>query len=169
MSLQHGIVSFDLTVLSYRRIDVLTRYPGPIHSPTSRVNHIHCRMSWVLRNNIHGCCHRGPPRVVDCARTYMLSSALCCIQGAAEDHRLALEPFPRCVNSYTAIKYVLMIPTGKRYNVLRKRIDSWSYDVDQLLFGTILFTLVAFLFPTTVTYYALFALVRTILFFSAGI
>ncbi len=48
---------------------------------------------------------------------------------------------------------------GKRYNALRKRIDSWSYDVDQLLFGTILFTLVAFLFPTTVTYYTLFALV----------
>lgn len=49
--------------------------------------------------------------------------------------------------------------TGKRYNVLRKRKDSWDYDVDQLVLGTILFTLVAFLSPTVVTYYALFALV----------
>ncbi|KAG6811582.1 hypothetical protein H0H92_006746 [Tricholoma furcatifolium] len=47
---------------------------------------------------------------------------------------------------------------GKRYNVLRNRTDSWEYDIDQLLFGTILFTLLAFLFPTVLAYYALFAL-----------
>ena len=52
---------------------------------------------------------------------------------------------------------------GKRYNVLRNRIDSWDYDVDQLLLGTILFTLLAFLYPTVLTYYALFATVRTLL------
>ncbi|KAF5338829.1 hypothetical protein D9758_012080 [Tetrapyrgos nigripes] len=49
---------------------------------------------------------------------------------------------------------------GKRYNVLRNRTDSWEYDVDQLLFGTILFTLVTFLFPTVLAYYSLFALMR---------
>lgn len=48
---------------------------------------------------------------------------------------------------------------GKRFNVLRNRTDSWEYDLDQLLFGTILFTLLAFLFPTVLAYYALFALV----------
>ncbi|TFK49641.1 Gpi1-domain-containing protein [Heliocybe sulcata] len=46
---------------------------------------------------------------------------------------------------------------GKRFNVLRHRIDNWDYDIDQLLLGTILFTLVAFLFPTVLTYYSLFA------------
>lgn len=50
--------------------------------------------------------------------------------------------------------------TGKRFNVLRNRLDSWDYDIDQLLLGTILFTLVAFLYPTVLTYYALFASVR---------
>ncbi|KAI0363975.1 Gpi1-domain-containing protein [Pilatotrama ljubarskyi] len=49
---------------------------------------------------------------------------------------------------------------GKRYNVLRNRIDNWDYDLDQLLLGTILFTLVAFLYPTVLTYYALFATAR---------
>ncbi|TBU39678.1 N-acetylglucosaminyl transferase component-domain-containing protein, partial [Dichomitus squalens] len=49
---------------------------------------------------------------------------------------------------------------GKRYNVLRNRIDSWDYDMDQLLLGTILFTLLAFLLPTVLTYYALFATAR---------
>ncbi|PCH37484.1 Gpi1-domain-containing protein [Wolfiporia cocos MD-104 SS10] len=47
---------------------------------------------------------------------------------------------------------------GKRYNVLRNRLDSWDYDMDQLLLGTILFVLVAFLYPTVLVYYALFAI-----------
>ncbi|KAF8558456.1 Gpi1-domain-containing protein [Imleria badia] len=49
---------------------------------------------------------------------------------------------------------------GKRYNTLRNRTDPWDYDVDQLLLGTIVFTLAAHLFPTILVYYALFALVR---------
>ncbi|KAJ6465083.1 N-acetylglucosaminyl transferase component-domain-containing protein [Mycena vitilis] len=49
---------------------------------------------------------------------------------------------------------------GKRFNVLRNRTDTWAYDTDQLLFGTILFTLLAFLFPTVLAYYALFAMLR---------
>ncbi|KAJ7652255.1 N-acetylglucosaminyl transferase component-domain-containing protein [Mycena rosella] len=49
---------------------------------------------------------------------------------------------------------------GKRFNVLRNRTDAWAYDTDQLLFGTILFTLLAFLFPTVLAYYALFAIMR---------
>jgi len=49
---------------------------------------------------------------------------------------------------------------GKRYNILRSRKDAWDYDVDQLLLGTMLFTLVAFLSPTIFTYYAFFATAR---------
>jgi phosphatidylinositol glycan class Q protein len=48
---------------------------------------------------------------------------------------------------------------GRRHNVLRNRTDPWDYDVDQLLLGTILFTLVAYLFPTVLVYYILFAIV----------
>ena len=46
---------------------------------------------------------------------------------------------------------------GKKYNVLRKRLDSSDYDLDQLLLGTILFTLLSFLIPTVLVYYVLFA------------
>ncbi|KAI0086695.1 N-acetylglucosaminyl transferase component-domain-containing protein [Irpex rosettiformis] len=49
---------------------------------------------------------------------------------------------------------------GKKRNTLRRRTDSWLFDVDQLLFGTILFTLLAFISPTIITYYALFALLH---------
>ncbi|PPQ93486.1 hypothetical protein CVT25_008480 [Psilocybe cyanescens] len=42
---------------------------------------------------------------------------------------------------------------GKRRNALRNSTDMWSYNIDQLLFGTVLFTLIAFLFPTVLVYY----------------
>ncbi|RKP26347.1 N-acetylglucosaminyl transferase component-domain-containing protein [Syncephalis pseudoplumigaleata] len=52
---------------------------------------------------------------------------------------------------------------GKKRNVLRHRIDSHNYDLDQLLIGTILFTLLAFLFPTVAVYYATFCASRVII------
>ncbi|CAI2177016.1 5228_t:CDS:10, partial [Funneliformis geosporum] len=54
---------------------------------------------------------------------------------------------------------------GKKWNTLRNRIDSCDYDLDQLLLGTILFTLLTFLFPTVVVYYATFAASRVAVIF----
>ncbi|KAK4098684.1 putative N-acetylglucosaminyl-phosphatidylinositol protein [Parathielavia hyrcaniae] len=49
---------------------------------------------------------------------------------------------------------------GKKHNVLRNRIDSCDYDLDQLLVGTILFTLLFFLLPTVAVFYLNFAIAR---------
>lgn len=49
---------------------------------------------------------------------------------------------------------------GKKRNVLRNRIDSCDYELDQLLLGTILFTLLSFLLPTVVVFYLTFAISR---------
>jgi len=49
---------------------------------------------------------------------------------------------------------------GKKYNVLRDRLDSCDYKLDQLMLGTILFTLLFFLIPTVIVYYVLFVYVR---------
>ena len=50
---------------------------------------------------------------------------------------------------------------GKKRNALRGgRLDDASYELDQLLLGTLLFTLVAFLFPTVYVYYLAFGLIR---------
>lgn len=62
------------------------------------------------------------------------------------------------------MNWLLYCILGKRYNVLRNRIDSWDYDLDQLLLGAILFTLITFLFPTVLVYYVLFAMVGFCLF-----
>ncbi|KAI1139391.1 Gpi1-domain-containing protein [Hypoxylon sp. FL0543] len=52
---------------------------------------------------------------------------------------------------------------GKKYNVLRNRVDACDYDLDQLLVGTILFTLLFFLLPTVVVFYLNFALARMVI------
>ncbi len=52
---------------------------------------------------------------------------------------------------------------GKKHNVLRNRIDSCDYDLDQLLVGTILFTVLFFLLPTVVVFYLNFAIARMVI------
>jgi len=49
---------------------------------------------------------------------------------------------------------------GKKWNVLRGRVDSAVYDADQLFVGTLMFTVLLFLLPTTLLYYVVFTLVR---------
>jgi len=49
---------------------------------------------------------------------------------------------------------------GRKYNVLKKRIDLCNYDASQLLLGTILFTILLFLLPTTGMYYFVLMLLR---------
>ena len=61
---------------------------------------------------------------------------------------------------YTILLSLFQLFRGKKHNVLRKRIDSCNYDLDQLLLGTILFTLLFFLLPTVVVFYLTFAIAR---------
>lgn len=49
---------------------------------------------------------------------------------------------------------------GRKRNVLRNRIDSCDYELDQLLLGTILFTVLFFLLPTVFIFYLTFATAR---------
>ncbi|KAJ2826195.1 pig-Q [Coemansia furcata] len=58
---------------------------------------------------------------------------------------------------------------GRKHNVLRNRIDSCDYDLDQLLIGTILFTLLTYLFPTVLVYYATFAGRRVAVIMAQGL
>eukprot|EP00158_Paraphelidium_tribonemae_P007196 Partr_v1_DN28149_c0_g1_i2_m55693 putative Phosphatidylinositol glycan anchor biosynthesis, class Q len=60
----------------------------------------------------------------------------------------------------TALWSLFNLFQGKKYNVLRNRLDSSDFDLDQLLLGTILFTLLFFLFPTVIVYYVLFCMAQ---------
>lgn len=58
---------------------------------------------------------------------------------------------------------------GKKWNVLRQRVDSCSYDVDQLFIGMLLFTILLFLLPTTALYYLVFTLLRLVVVLFQGV
>ncbi|XP_036409125.1 phosphatidylinositol N-acetylglucosaminyltransferase subunit Q [Megalops cyprinoides] len=58
---------------------------------------------------------------------------------------------------------------GKKWNVLRQRVDSCSYDLDQLFIGTLLFTILLFLLPTTALYYLVFTLLRLVAVLFQGV
>nr|XP_031833107.1 phosphatidylinositol N-acetylglucosaminyltransferase subunit Q isoform X1 [Nomia melanderi] len=57
---------------------------------------------------------------------------------------------------------------GKKKNPLRERIDSCQYQPDQLFVGTLLFTILLFLMPTTWVYYAVFTTLRLALISFGG-
>lgn len=49
---------------------------------------------------------------------------------------------------------------GTKHNPLRNRVDSVRIQGDQLILGTLLFSVLLFLFPTTLLYYCVFTLVK---------
>ncbi|KAI0216352.1 pig-Q, partial [Massospora cicadina] len=55
---------------------------------------------------------------------------------------------------FSLIQTLYHLFRGKKRNALQRRIDSCGYDVEQLILGTILFTILIFLFPTIAVYYA---------------
>ena len=52
---------------------------------------------------------------------------------------------------------------GKKSNILRSRIDTCNYDRKQLFFGTVLFSILVFLYPTFSVYYCLFTFLHTLI------
>lgn len=49
---------------------------------------------------------------------------------------------------------------GKKWNPLRNRVDSLDYDASRLLLGTLAFTILLFLLPTTAMFYLVFLMLR---------
>lgn len=52
---------------------------------------------------------------------------------------------------------------GKKYNPLRDRVDTSSNNVDQLFLGTLAFTILLFLYPTTLMYFSVFKVLEFVL------
>jgi phosphatidylinositol glycan class Q protein len=61
-----------------------------------------------------------------------------------------------------AILSLFRLFRGKKRNVLRNRIDSCDYSMEQIVLGTFMFTLLCFLFPTIASYYLSFAMVSVL-------
>ena len=117
-----------------------------------------CRFLWESGRNYALILGLRRPIIVHHPPLRLLLGHNCSVPLALKDCRVFVESFSRLALIST-FRALLMVSQGKRYNVLRDRVDSWDYSIDQLVLGTMLFTLVAFLAPTVIAYYALFALV----------
>ncbi|XP_063200148.1 phosphatidylinositol N-acetylglucosaminyltransferase subunit Q-like [Chroicocephalus ridibundus] len=58
---------------------------------------------------------------------------------------------------------------GKKWNVLQRQVDSCFYDLDQLFIGTLLFTILLFLLPTTALHCLVFTLLRLLVVIMQGL
>ncbi|KAJ9585353.1 hypothetical protein L9F63_002850 [Diploptera punctata] len=76
-----------------------------------------------------------------------------------------------CIYVYAARLYNLQVSglvalwrlfLGRKYNPLRGRVDSCKYSPDQLFVGTLAFTILLFLLPTTFMYYIVFTSLRLV-------
>lgn len=64
-----------------------------------------------------------------------------------------------------SLKSLFRLFRGKKLNPLRSRIDSYSYNIDQLFIGTLSFCIVFFLLPTILMYYIVFLSLRILILF----
>ena len=64
----------------------------------------------------------------------------------------------------SALRSLARLFMGQKWNPLRCRVDSCDYDTSQLLLGTLLFTILLFLLPTTSLYFVLFFILRVVQF-----
>lgn len=83
-----------------------------------------------------------------------------------------------CIYVYAARLYNLQISgllalwrlfLGRKKNPLRGRVDSCQYTANQLFIGTLAFTILLFLLPTTLMYYVVFTTLRLLVAALAGL
>lgn len=91
----------------------------------------------------------GPILFGSCADFYSALSAICI-------HIILMQKVSNRIYRFelAVIRSLFLLFRGKHYNVLRNgRIDNALFEPDQMLMGTIMLSLVAFTFPTCITYY----------------
>lgn len=78
-------------------------------------------------------------------------------------HVLTLHSFLSLVYSQQihAIAALWRLFRGRKWNSLRQRLDSYDYSVEQHVVGSLLFTLLLLLLPTTSAFYIFFTILKT--------
>ena len=69
----------------------------------------------------------------------------------------------------TCIISKLSLHVGRRWNVETNKVDIVPFKADRLFVGTLGFTVLLFLLPTTAMYYAVFTVLRLMVLFVKGI
>lgn len=61
------------------------------------------------------------------------------------------------------------VSSGRKWNVEKNQVDIVPYRADRLFVGTLCFTILLFLLPTTAAYYVVFTALRFMVLFVKGI
>ena len=61
------------------------------------------------------------------------------------------------------------VSSGRKWNVEKNQVDIVPYRADRLFLGTLCFTILLFLLPTTAAYYVVFTALRLLVLFVKGI
>ncbi|CEP21005.1 unnamed protein product [Cyberlindnera jadinii] len=69
----------------------------------------------------------------------------------------------------SAIRSLFRLFCGQKKNVLRHRVDSNDYTLDQQLLGTLIFTVLSFLLPTVLIFYLTFTITAVVILLITGL
>lgn len=67
------------------------------------------------------------------------------------------------------IMSLILYSSGRKWNVEKNQVDIVPYKADRLFLGTLCFTILLFLLPTTAAYYVVFTALRLMVLFVKGI
>ena len=62
--------------------------------------------------------------------------------------------------TWQTIRTLSLLFRAKKFNPLRQRVDTYHYETDQFLLGSLLFAISVFLFPTIILFYAVFSVIQ---------
>lgn len=160
-SLVADILVIDSKNVIFRPIELNFSYILSFVGTWSNISTIHKVLSQILKIYVGIVCHLGFTFFIGCIIDYfqIITFHLYCF------YYTSSKIYQKQVQ---VIKSLFQLFCGKKYNVLRNRIDNLNnytyegqfFDIDQLLLGTLLFMILVLLLPTVFAFYLMFFLSR---------
>lgn len=155
------ILMIDSDNVVFRPIELNFSYMLGFVGSWNNISAVHKILSQVLKVYVGILCHLGFTFFIGCIIDYfqIITFHLYCF------YYTSTKIYQKQIQ---VIKSLFQLFCGKKYNVLRNRIDNLNnytyegqfFDIDQLLLGTLLFMILVLLLPTVFAFYLMFFLSR---------
>lgn len=155
------ILMIDSDNVVFRPIELNFSYMLGFVGSWNNISAVHKILSQMLKVYVGILCHLGFTFFIGCIIDYfqIITFHLYCF------YYTSTKIYQKQIQ---VIKSLFQLFCGKKYNVLRNRIDNLNnytyegqfFDIDQLLLGTLLFMILVLLLPTVFAFYLMFFLSR---------